>query len=268
LVIDMPPGTGDAQISLAQLVPIDGIVVVTTPQELSLADTLRGMVAFRRLGVPILGLVENMSYFVCPETGQKEYIFGVSDPEAIAQQFETAFLGQIPLEPAIREGSDEGKPIMTKISESTAEKAMWGMAETVLAQVKAHAQWQAFSVTWEPDLTTRQDEPPPTGDAPEAMPIRALWQVDQQTLGIHWPNHEVHRLTVRQLRLACPCAHCVDEWSGRPLLDPKSVPDYIQIKEARAVGRYAIRFSFSDGHKDGIYTWPYLHSVGANLEGE
>lgn len=262
LIIDLPPGTGDAQISLAQLVPLDGIVVVTTPQELSIVDTLRGMMAFRKLGVPLLGLVENMSYFECPETGQRDAIFGESDPEAIAQQFDMPFLGQIPLEPIVREGSDDGKPIMTSDRETPAKQVMREMAVAVEQQVAQIQQWHQFKVTWNDTLESRHEQPPSEPNAPTSLPIKALWQVDQHTLGLQWHDDRVDILSVQRLRQACPCAHCVDEWSGRPLLDPESVKADLKLVYAKAVGRYALRFEFSDKHQDGIYHWTYMRELG------
>lgn len=110
LVIDMPPGTGDAQLTLVQTVPLSGVVMVTTPQEVALADVRRGIVMFAKIEVPVLGIVENMSYFVCPDTGNKFDIFGQGGGARVAEQYGLPLLGEIPIDPAIRLGGDTGQP--------------------------------------------------------------------------------------------------------------------------------------------------------------
>ena len=111
LVIDLPPGTGDAQLTLSQTVPLSGAIVVTTPQNVALEDVLRGIEMFRKVEVPMLGVVENMSYFLCPCCGDRTPLFGEGGGEKIAEAFGLPLLGQIPLQPDIREGGDIGAPI-------------------------------------------------------------------------------------------------------------------------------------------------------------
>ena len=113
LIFDMPPGTGDAQLALAQNVPITAGVCVTTPQKIALDDTIRALDMFRQLHIPIAGIVENMSGFICPETGKEYPIFGKGTTPALAERYETQVLAEIPLEPAVREGGDMGMPILT-----------------------------------------------------------------------------------------------------------------------------------------------------------
>ena len=110
LVVDLPPGTGDASLTLAQTVPLGGVVIVTTPQEAALNIAAKSLAMFRRLNVPILGVVENMSYFVCPHCGEKEYIFSSGGGKRIAAQLGVDFLGEIPLNASVREQSDLGVP--------------------------------------------------------------------------------------------------------------------------------------------------------------
>ncbi|MGY8667754.1 Mrp/NBP35 family ATP-binding protein [Bradyrhizobium sp. UFLA05-109] len=112
LVVDMPPGTGDAQLTLAQNVPLKGAVIVSTPQDLSLIDARRGLAMFKKVNVPVLGIVENMSYFQCPHCGTKSDIFGHGGARHEAEKLAVPFLGEVPLHMAIRETSDAGKPVV------------------------------------------------------------------------------------------------------------------------------------------------------------
>jgi len=112
LVVDMPPGTGDTQLTLAQQVPLAGAVIVSTPQDLALIDARRGVAMFQKVDVPILGIVENMSYFVCPNCGTRHDVFAHGGARAEADKLGVPFLGEVPLTMAIREGSDGGRPVV------------------------------------------------------------------------------------------------------------------------------------------------------------
>jgi ATP-binding protein involved in chromosome partitioning len=112
LIVDMPPGTGDAQLSLAQLVPVQGAVLVTTPQEVALADVRKALNMFEQVRIPVLGIVENMSYFICPNCDSKHAIFGSGGGALLATKYGTALLGQIPLAESVRESGDAGVPVV------------------------------------------------------------------------------------------------------------------------------------------------------------
>ena len=141
LIIDMPPGTGDVALSLSQTVPVVGSVVVTTPQQVSLADTKRAVKMYQKLNIPTLGLVENMSYYACENCHHEADIFGHGGGEALASEMGVPFLGRLPVYQPIREGSDRGVPLVAAEPGSPAGRAFFTVAERVAAQVSiaAHA---------------------------------------------------------------------------------------------------------------------------------
>jgi ATP-binding protein involved in chromosome partitioning len=135
LVVDMPPGTGDVALSLSQTVPVSGAVLVTTPQTVSVADTRRAVRMYQKLNVPVLGLVENMSHFVCPGCGRESDIFGKGGGERLAAELQVPFLGRVPLHEPIRIGGDTGTPIVVADPESPAARAFIATAENAAAQL-------------------------------------------------------------------------------------------------------------------------------------
>ncbi len=135
LVIDMPPGTGDVALSLSQTVPVAGAIVVTTPQQVSLADSRRAVRMYEKLNIPVLGIIENMSYFVCPNCQHESDIFGRGGGEETAAEMQVPFLGRIPIYEPIRVGSDTGHPIVIAEPDSPAARAFIHVAEQTAAQV-------------------------------------------------------------------------------------------------------------------------------------
>jgi len=135
LIVDMPPGTGDIALSLSQTVPVAGAVVVTTPQLVSLADTRRAIQMYRKLNIPPIGLIENMSHFACPGCGHESDVFGKGGGEALAAEMSLPFLGRIPLYEPVRIGGDSGVPVVLGDPKSAAALALFGAAERVAQQV-------------------------------------------------------------------------------------------------------------------------------------
>jgi ATP-binding protein involved in chromosome partitioning len=131
LIVDMPPGTGDAQLSLVQATQVRGALIVTTPQDVATGDALRGAKMFMRVGVPVLGIVENMSWFECPHCGKPTPLFGAGGGQRLADELAIPLLGQIPLYPRILAGGDTGQPIVEAEPDSAAARAMAGLAEKV-----------------------------------------------------------------------------------------------------------------------------------------
>ncbi len=137
LVVDMPPGTGDVALSLSQTVPVSGAVVVTTPQNVSLADSRRAVAMYEKLNIPTLGVIENMSYYVCPGCEQESDLFGKGGGAQVAEELSIPFLGQIPLYTPIRVGGDTGEPIVSVDSESPGGLAFSKVAERAVEQLSA-----------------------------------------------------------------------------------------------------------------------------------
>ena len=139
LIVDMPPGTGDVQLSLAQLVPVQGAILVTTPQEVSLSDVRRAVKMFETVNVPVLGVIENMSYFIAPDTGNRYEIFGRGGGQKLCDEYGLNFLGEVPLGMEVREGGDSGVPVVVGAPDSPQSAAFRHVAEEVARQVSIEA---------------------------------------------------------------------------------------------------------------------------------
>lgn len=139
LVLDLPPGTGDIQLSLAQKFKVDGAVLVTTPQTVALADVVRAKSMFDRVRIPCLGLIENMSYFICDNCDARHEIFSHAGGEQLCKELDVAFLGRIPLEPAVRKAGDQGRPLLDVAPESQSAQAFLDLAQAVHKAVETQA---------------------------------------------------------------------------------------------------------------------------------
>lgn len=134
LIVDLPPGTGDIPLTLAQTIPITGILVVTTPQEVASNVAVKAIGMFNKLNIPLIGVIENMSYFVCPKCNDKHYIFGQGGAKRISEKYNIPFIGEIPLNAGIMEGSDKGRPVMITDANSPSAEAIRVAAKNVAAQ--------------------------------------------------------------------------------------------------------------------------------------
>ena len=135
MVIDMPPGTGDIQITLSQRVNMDGVVIVSTPQDIALIDAIKGVNMFKKTGKPILGIIENMSYFICPCCGARSDIFGHEGARQTAKKMGETFLGEIPLDMAIRQNADTGTPIIVSTPDSPHSQAYLDIAQKIIQRI-------------------------------------------------------------------------------------------------------------------------------------
>jgi ATP-binding protein involved in chromosome partitioning len=265
LLLDLPPGTGDIQLTLAQAFPLSGAVVVSTPQDVSLRIARRGLRMMEQVSVPILGVIENMSGFTCPSCGTVTDIFHQGGGEAVARELGVAFLGRVPLDPTVVDCGDEGRPVVRADPEGSAAAAYRGIAE-MLARTDGVASGIATPFAW--SLADGSGKPAPaTTDAGGSGERLAALDHDGGALILRWTDGTGRRLADRDLRLACQCARCRDEMSGAVLLDPEDVPLDLRLTRVWSVGNYALGMAFSDGHDTGIHTFEALRGMAdAELE--
>ncbi|MBI3848571.1 MAG: P-loop NTPase [Planctomycetes bacterium] len=237
LLIDLPPGTGDVQLTLVQSAPLTGAVVVTTPQDVAVGITIRGLKMFEQVRVPILGMVENMSYFLCPHCNERTEVFRHGDGARAAAELGVPFLGEVPLDPALVLAGDAGHPIVDVEGQkrTISAEAFDSISKNLAAQISiVNAKTAAAKFT-------------PTTIKSDQSPITIVWSDGKET-----------KHPFRELRLQCPCAMCVDEWTGAKRLDPATIAADVKPLEIRPVGRYAIQITWSDGHGSGIYSFDRL----------
>lgn len=263
LLLDLPPGTGDIQLTLAQSFPLKGAVVVTTPQDVSLRIVRRGLRMMEQVNVPIIGVVENMSGFTCPSCGTVTDIFRQGGGARIAQALDVPFLGSVPLDPDVVESGDEGQPTIMSAPQSKAAQAYRDVALALAGRVDGGRRGLQTPFDWQVAKGTGQPAPgavDPDGD-PE-MPVAMSY--GDATLRIVWEDGAEMALNPRDMRLACQCAACRDEMSGKRLLVPESVALDVVPTRIWNVGNYGIGVAFSDGHSSGIYTFKALRAMEAS----
>lgn len=239
LVIDLPPGTGDVQLTMAQQVPLTGAIIVSTPQDLALIDARKGLNMFRKVDVPVLGIIENMSYFVCPKCGERSDIFGHGGAEAEAVRLGIPFLGGVPLHMDIRAKSDSGQPITATAPDSLHAQIYRELAAKTWAEVEASQ--------------GRRVKPPELEVAPA-----------QDALKVRFEEGASYELSAEMLRVMSPSA----EVQGHSPEERVTVArkNNVKIRELRPVGNYAVRIVFDDGHDTGLYAWSYLELLGREKE--
>jgi len=269
LILDLPPGTGDTQLTLAQSMPLSGVVIVTTPQAVSLKIARRGLRMFETVQVPILGIVENMRTFTCPHCGENTDIFRHGGGEQMSQEIGVQFLGALPLDVDVVTCGDEGRPIVVDQPKSASAKVYAAIAAALVDQLhEVVATLKPFAWKW------GSNEGAPAWLQGAARPAGArntpigLLRRDPRTLSILWEDGHRDDFDVRDLRLSCHCALCVEEMSGRKLLDPKTVRADVSPRQIVSVGNYAIGFDWNDGHNSGIHTFKDLRALGARATSE
>ena len=264
LILDLPPGTGDTQLTLAQSNALSGAIIVTTPQDVSLRIARRGLRMFETVHVSILGIIENMSTFTCPHCGKGTDVFRSGGGERMSLELGVPFLGAIPLDADIVMGGDRGRPIVLEKPNSVAATAYLAIAAELAGrfQGRPNEGLQPFAWTWE----TGKGKPHWVESAIRSLGSRTIaigFRLrDARTLSVLWEDGQRNDFDVRDLRLACRCAACVEDMSGRPLLDPKSVRPDVTPCTITSVGNYAITIDWNDGHSTGIYSFEHLRAFG------
>lgn len=241
LVIDMPPGTGDVQLTMAQQVPLSGAVIVSTPQDLALIDARKSLAMFQKVHVPILGIIENMSQFICPKCGERSDIFGHGGAAKEAANLGVPFLGGVPLHMDIRAKSDSGQPVTATEPD--------GPHAAVFRELAAK--------TWENILNAK-------GDASAAKPIDLEVSKDGTSLTVVPPKGEPYDLSAEMLRVMSPSAEVQGHSAEQRVTVARKMN--VKIRELRPVGNYAVRVVFDDGHDTGLFTWPYLAELHRDRE--
>jgi Mrp family chromosome partitioning ATPase/DUF971 family protein len=230
LIIDMPPGTGDIQLTITQRAQLAGAVIVTTPHTLSLVDVAKGILMFEKVDVPVLGVVENMSFFVCDNCQKKHHIFGAG-AHTLTERFGLPTLAEIPL-------------LTGLASPSTPGAAAFEEAMRELAGNLHRAIGKRRIETARPVATKRNGY-----------------------LHVQWPDGTENDVPGFVLRASCGCAQCVNEFTGEPILDAQSVPPDIEIQEMEPLGNYALSITWSDGHSSGIYSWELIRRIAKEQPG-
>jgi len=271
LILDLPPGTGDTQLTLAQSMPLSGVVIVTTPQAVSLKIARRGLRMFEKVQVKILGIVENMRTFTCPHCGENTDIFRHGGGERMSQELGVPFLGALPLDAEVVTCGDEGRPIVAAQPTSVSAKMYAAIAAALVEQLHAAVTvlkpfvWKWVSNEGVPAWMQGAAKPAGSQTIPAGSQKTSIGFLrrDPRTLSILWEDGHRDDFDVRDLRLACRCALCVEEMSGRPLLDPKTIRSDVSPRQIVSIGNYAIQFDWSDGHNSGIYSFNDLRALGA-----
>lgn len=241
LLIDMPPGTGDIQLTLGQQANLSGVIIVTTPQKMAAEIAKKGLQMFETLNAPILGVVENMSGFTCSHCHEVTAPFKKGGGKHLAQEMNVPFLGELPLDPNIMMSSDDGINLQNENKDSAAAQSFRKLAEKFLESLS------------EAEINSRKIDP-------EKI------EHDETTIRVIWKDGTKSEVDAYTLRAECPCALCVDENTGKRILRKEDVPLTIKANNVRPVGRYGLMVDFSDGHNKGIYRYSKFKELAAASE--
>ncbi|MCP4482911.1 MAG: P-loop NTPase [bacterium] len=225
LFIDFPPGTGDIQLTMTQEIKLDGAIIITTPQTLSLVDVARGILMFEKVNIPMLGIVENMAYFQCDNCDKKHYIFGEGSQTELEERFGLNVFAQIPLNHTFSNlsGTD---PIIANMTNAITESL------------------NTFNLS--------------SFTSPEV-------EFNDKEITLRWTDSNIEVISNKDLRASCRCAACVDEYTGEVKFDHEMMRPDIQARNIRTLGNYALSVSWNDGHTSGIYPYKKIKKISKNL---
>jgi ATP-binding protein involved in chromosome partitioning len=239
LIVDLPPGTGDIPLTLAQEVPLDGGVIVTTPQDVALADVTRGVAMFRRVNTPILGVVVNMAGYVCPKCGTRDDLFGTTPGAEIARELGAPVLAELPIEQKVRESGDAGKPVAVIDPDDPVSRRFLDLAAAVEGSL-ARVRDELYGP--EPSDVTIDDK--------------------RSVLRIRWSDGQTTEYSFYGLRGWCPCAQCQGHSSETKFVETSNP----RLTGYEGVGRYALRMLWADGHSTGMYSYDWLRDIAEFTE--
>lgn len=226
LVVDMPPGTGDIQLTMTQTVQLNGAVMVTTRQALSLVDVAKGIEMFEKVNVPMLGVVENMSYFDCDGCGKRHYIFGGDEENIVTKKYGLETLMQLPIK--VNSG------ITGHIDKEFSDPDIVLMVDNIIRAIGKNA----FNKNATPK-----------------------YEYDDEKITFIWPDGVKSEVSNLDLRADCGCALCVDEYTGEKLLQRDSIKKDIKPTEITPLGNYALKIVWNDGHNSGIYPYKQIRKL-------
>lgn len=235
LLIDFPPGTGDIQLTLTQQLQIDGAILVTTPQEVAMLDVRKAASHFQQVSVPLLGIIENMSYYKQSPDAAPLYLFGQGGGKVLADSWGIPLLGSIPIDPAVSYRGDRGFSLFVDDGNGPPPAA------------------EAFREATERLLERLQENM----TKPSARQIKNIVQDDLQHIVIRWTDGVFQKFNNADIQRNCPCAGCTEK--------PPHTSKEVRILQSTMVGQYAIRFDFSQGCSNGIYTFDKLYALGEKL---
>jgi len=235
LFIDLPPGTGDIQLTMSQSVKLDGAIIVMTPQGLAQHVALKGLKMFEQLRVPLVGIIENMSGYNCSHCGEPNDIFHKGGGQKLADELELPLLAKLPIDSSLVKAADDGKSV----------NQLGG---------KSFHPYQLLAKNFAREMNVLKK-----GERKTTIKVVKLEpNYKSKMFKIHWSDEKQSLAGFKQLRFLCPCAECVDEATGKRIIKMESVADDIAPNNIVTVGNYAYNISWTDGHKSGIYSFDYL----------
>lgn len=239
VLIDLPPGTGDIQLTLMQNIPLTAAIAITTPAKIATIDVKKAIDLFKQMEVEVLGVVENMSYLQDSLTMEKYFPFGQGGGKKLAEDCKIPLLGTIPLDEELSSSLDAGRSFFETPRVTIAKKAFEEIAIEIRSKI--------------------------CDDISRTKKIEKVTKKSDHSFEVVGRKQKLV-CRFRDVQKACPCARCRDEVTGMSLVDPETIDDNLDATEVRLIGNYAIKFSFTSGCSQGIYTWDQLEKLSSHLQ--